>query len=257
MTRFTTRFNERSGGQTLLVVAFLFLAFLTIGQIISDHFEDQRQAEELENVNTNLTKALLTSTDQTKAMIEQSKIDGQKPIIEPSEVPDVNEVLENGVETITVPKAGPRGASGERGDRGPGPTKVQIQAAVNSYCANDKCDGPSPSPGEVAEAVAQYCNDRGQCQGPQGTQGTEGAAGKDGDTGPAGPEGPAGPSPTAEQVLTAVTEFCGGGGCSGTTTLILDNCTPEAGMKVTGLESSGSPEDGYTLTCTKSADLLP
>jgi hypothetical protein len=100
--------------------------------------------------------------------------------------------------------------------------------------------------------VSQYCGARDGCQGPVG-ESIKGDKGDKGDTGEKGDQGEPGPGPTPEQIQAAVANYCETEGCSGSTTITLQNCEPESGMVVTGISSSGDPEIGYTLTCTKEA----
>lgn len=82
---------------------------------------------------------------------------------------------------------------GPEGKQGPPPTDEQVQRAVNAYCADGRCNGKSPSPSQVAMAVASYCNARGQCTPPKPKDGTDGEDGQ---------------NATAAQVASAVASFC-------------------------------------------------
>lgn len=107
-----------------------------------------------------------------------------------------------------------------QGERGPGPTIEEINAAVAAYCAaRNNCSGRPPTTAEVAAAVAEYLTANPPQPGrpptaaeisdavttwfaanpPQdGRDGQDGADGKDGE------DGERGPGPTDEQIEAAV-----------------------------------------------------
>jgi hypothetical protein len=107
-----------------------------------------------------------------------------------------------------------------QGDRGPGPTPEQIEAAVVAYCAaRDQCAGSPPSTGEVAAAVAEYliANPPDPGRPPTAAEIAEqvtiyfannpppqGPEGERGPRGEAGATGARGPGPTAEEIQAAV-----------------------------------------------------
>lgn len=100
---------------------------------------------------------------------------------------------------------GATGASGARGARGaPGHniTLTQARNAVRSFCARNGC-APVLTLGQVAQALATYCDGNGKCRGPKGDTGASGAAA---------------PPLTADQVLTGVSTYCNANdGCRGPT----------------------------------------
>ena len=93
------------------------------------------------------------------------------------------------------------------------PTDEQVRAVVESVvakvCTGNTCQGPKgdqgergpgPSDEQLDAALAGFCADRGGCVGPTGKDGLPGEQGPPGPAGPAGkdglpgPEGPAGPA---------------------------------------------------------------
>lgn len=120
-----------------------------------------------------------------------------------------------------APQAAVQGAKGDQGDpgpQGPPPSTTEVANAVALYCADGRCrgeNGADATAAQVASAVSQYCNSRGQCRGPEGSPGPAGANATDnqiseavsdycsthndckgpkGDPGPTGEAGPAGPA---------------------------------------------------------------
>lgn len=136
-------------------------------------------------------------------------------IVSDQNVCDRAEEVADEPSTPITPQPGPTGATGER--------------------------GPAPSEGDVARAVASYCDSRGYCRGPEGGKGDKGDPGQPGtpgesikgdtgDTGPAGASikgdrgetgapgepGPPGRAPTAEEIAAAVAAYCeANNGCQG------------------------------------------
>lgn len=110
-----------------------------------------------------------------------------------------------------VPSQGPKG---DTGATGPGPSAGQVQQAVDLYCAMVTCGKP-PTTEQVADAVARFCNARGQCQGQPGPAGASGSPGSAGASGASGQAGPAGPGPSDDQVANAVAAYCAANGCIG------------------------------------------
>lgn len=119
-----------------------------------------------------------------------------------------------------TPVPGLPGVQGLPGERGPGPTPEQIEAAVASYCAvRAQCAGRAPTPSEVAAAVAQYLTANPPQPGRPPTAaeiadavatyfatnpppaGETGAAGRD------GRDGAAGRPPTAAEIQAAVDSY--------------------------------------------------
>lgn len=98
---------------------------------------------------------------------------------------------------------GVQGIQGIQGEPGPPPSDEQVRQAVNAYCANGRCNGKAPTPQQVALAVAQYCNARGQCTPPKPKDGKDGKQGEPGQ------------NATSEQVAAAVASFCADGACDG------------------------------------------
>jgi hypothetical protein len=98
------------------------------------------------------------------------------------------------------------------GERGPGPTVAQIDAAVSGYCAaRNDCIG-TPSAEQVAAAVRAFCS-AGACRGGRGAAGVSGLAGRPGESGAAGGTGPA---PSDQEIADAVTAYCAAhGDCTG------------------------------------------
>jgi hypothetical protein len=64
------------------------------------------------------------------------------------------------------------GKEGAPGPPGPGPSKAQMDAAVERYCAAVTCGSP-PSVAQVLEAL-RACADSGGCRGPAGLKGDRG-----------------------------------------------------------------------------------
>ena len=109
------------------------------------------------------------------------------------------------------------------GERGPGPTPEQIEAAVVAYCAaRAECAGRPPTTEEVAAAVAQYltANPPEPGRPPTPPEIAEqvsvyfannppppGPEGERGPRGEAGPTGERGPGPTDEEIEAAVAEY--------------------------------------------------
>lgn len=107
------------------------------------------------------------------------------------------------------PIPGPKGDTGDTGPQGPGPTPFEVSQAVANYCNTIGCShGPTAS--QVASAVSTYCNDKGECRGPVGSKGDTGAQGATGATGAQGPP------PTDAQIQQAVNAYCdANNGCRG------------------------------------------
>jgi len=115
-----------------------------------------------------------------------------------------------------------QGPQGIQGAPGPGPTAEAVGAAVARWCTTEGLTLCRPTQAQVTLAVAQNCNQDGQCQGPQGPRGPRGLPGIDGTDGTNGIDGlpgdagPPGPPLTAEQLADAVADYCAlHGGCEG------------------------------------------
>lgn len=106
---------------------------------------------------------------------------------------------------------------GVQGERGPGPTIEELNAAVTAYCAaRDECSGRSPTTAEVAAAVAEYLTANPPEPGRPPTAAEISSAvaawfvanpppaGRDGRDGRDGVTGERGPGPTAEEIQDAV-----------------------------------------------------
>lgn len=103
--------------------------------------------------------------------------------------------------------AGPPGGLGKRGPAGeqgpPGPSGEQGPPGMTP----EAIPGPGPTALEVAAAVTSYCEQHDDCRGPQGDKGVQG------DTGATGPQGP---GPTDAQIAAAVQAYCDAhNGCVG------------------------------------------
>lgn len=83
------------------------------------------------------------------------------------------------------------------GKDGPAPTSDQVLAAVQTVCADNRCQGPAgkdASDAQVAAQVANYCGGpTGPCIGPVGPTGPSGPQGVPGATGATGLQGEPGP----------------------------------------------------------------
>jgi hypothetical protein len=119
-----------------------------------------------------------------------------------------------GKNTVHVPDLSQTPLIGPPGARGPGPTPLEVQGAVDAYCGSTgACDGHSPTPSQVFLAVSTFCNSHGQCSGSIGPPGKPGIDGAPGDPGPIGPQGP---GPSVDQIASAVQTYCDNhNGCVG------------------------------------------
>lgn len=140
--------------------------------------------------NTSLEADLNEQEAASAALAEQVKRLGGKPVVDPP---------------VSTPS---------EGQRDPGPTDAQVEAAVADYCAGNRCK-PTVSRSQVAAAVADYCAG-GACRARTGarTDGADGTDGTDGQDGTDGKDGAPGPGPTAEQIASAVADYCADGRCS-------------------------------------------
>lgn len=84
------------------------------------------------------------------------------------------------------------------GKDAPPVTSDQVLAAVQTVCANNRCQGipgQNATDAQVASAVSSYCGGpTGPCVGPQGPKGDTGVPGPTGEPGPSGLPGQPGPT---------------------------------------------------------------
>lgn len=207
----------------VLAVLFVVMSIFTVWQISdtrSDLNETQSENARLGHELVETQQRQDESAVQAQALAEQVRDLGERPVVQPDQ-PD--------------PIAGPPGADG----RSPGAADVAL--AVGAYCAGGRCDGKSPTVAQVAYAVSSFCNANGKCAGPKGDtgasgpsgsngadgskgdtgpSGSNGADGSKGDTGPQGPKGDkgdkgdTGDSPSADQILSAVSTYCAENPCA-------------------------------------------
>jgi hypothetical protein len=173
-------------GAGLLLVAFGI--WLTQG---AGAVEDQRDAatEQVRNLGREVTQAC------AQGDVVQS--------------PDGQDLCRQGAEAQSVPV--PAAVTGERG---PGPTAEEIEAAVATYCAaRNSCAGRAPTTSEVAGAVTEYLTANPPQPGrpPTAAEITDAVATyfaanpvRDGQDGTDGRDGERGPGPTAEEIQAAV-----------------------------------------------------
>lgn len=145
------------------------------------------------------------------SLAEQVQQACEDPNVDTRELGDLCKNADKVVDKAPEAAQGPPGEPGVPGEPGPPPSPAQVQNAVALYCQQrGNCRGPQgqdATPNQVAEAVASYCNARGECRGPGGSDGSDG---QDGATGPQGPP------PTSGQVAQAVAEYCSTrGNCQG------------------------------------------
>lgn len=141
------------------------------------------------------------------------------------------------------------GPIGPAGERGPGPTELQIMAAVNEFFrVNPPQPGRPPSASEIAIAVSNYLSANPPATGPPGERGPGPTAEQVADavedylTENPPPAGPAGPGPTPEQIADAVQAY------------IEDNPLPLCPVGA-HIEEYNPPLDGRTLiVCVKNEE---
>lgn len=162
--------------------------------------QDRERIEALEataSERADVMDALSEGLDITRGQLEA---EGVEPAVPPPE-----EIAED----TEAARRGEQGEQGERGRRGPGPSDEQVDAAVERWCQVNGCVG-QPTAAQVVEALATYCNDRGQCIGPRGGDGRDGTDGTDGAVGSQGPP------PSDEQIVAALESYCAAhDGCRG------------------------------------------
>lgn len=146
-----------------LALAFVVLSVLTVygfyearerDRVLQASSEAQLAATQAQNES--LQRKFKNSTRQTRALIDQVRRLGGKPVINPSDIPQ-----------------GPQGPQGVQGPVG----EAGAQGPI----------GPQGPPGENGRPG------RDGADGADGPPGPAGADGQPGPPGPAGPEGPAGP----------------------------------------------------------------
>jgi hypothetical protein len=166
------------------IALVLVMAAIGLGIALTSYRVDSlaTQLEESQADRAALHDELDEEAEDSAALWAQVKRLGGKPVVDPAGAPT-------------------------QGERGPGPTAAQVQAAVADYCAGDRCK-LTVSRSQVAAAVADYCAG-GTCRGAAGADGTDGVKGAD------GADGSAGPGPTADQIAAAVEAYCADGKCRG------------------------------------------
>lgn len=182
--------STRGGRLLVLVLGVIAIVLLlvagTVGWLVYDQTREQAQS------GTNLAIAVKDACEDPN----------QRPMLPPELCPSADQVIEEGKD-VGIPVPGPQG---EQGDPGPPPSQADVLGAVALYCNQGLCDGADGSdatPQQVAQAVAAYCNDRGECRGRPGTSGSD------------GDDGEQGPPPSPEQIATAVANYCGESNCDG------------------------------------------
>lgn len=155
-----------------------------------------------------------------------------------------------------APIAGPVGATGATGVRGPGPSQAQIDGAVAAYFADHP---PGATPAMVAVQVAAYLTAHPPQPGPAPTADQIATAASDyigahaadfqgatGQNGTDGQDGQPGQNATDAQVTAAVTAYCDAHGqCQGATGA---QGPPPAAWTWT------DPGSGQAMTCTRNTD---
>jgi hypothetical protein len=155
-----------------------------------------------------------------------------------------------------APIAGPVGATGATGVRGPGPSQAQIDGAVAAYFADHT---PGATPAMVAVQVAAYLTAHPPQPGPAPTAEQIATAASDyigahaadfqgatGQNGTDGQDGQPGQNATDAQVTAAVTAYCDAHGqCQGATGV---QGPPPAAWTWT------DPGSGQAMTCTRNTD---
>lgn len=158
--------------------------------------------------------------DQRDAAV-QEKIDLGREVVaacargEVVQSPTGQDLCRRGIEVQSAPV--PAAVQGQQGERGPGPTLEQIEAAVAAYCAaHAGCAGRPPTTAEVAAAVADYLIAHPPQPGrpPTAAEIAEQVTiyfannpppqGEPGDRGPRGQTGERGPPPSQAEIQAAV-----------------------------------------------------
>lgn len=206
-----------------IFVVFSFVAMCFAGYYFYDELRDRADRnEESAQEQTQKTVRVLSAAKRLERQVERL---GEEPVVETDEIPEVTE---------NVPL---------QGEPGPPPSPIQIQQAVDQYCAAGLCEGDSPTSQEILLAVDVYCSLRDDCTGSRGPAGPRGAAGTDGSDGvdgepgtvgaqgPVGPEGPPGPP--------------GADGSNGT-----DGANGEDGVGITSIDCSSNSLTTFEFTVT-------
>lgn len=123
------------------------------------------------DTNRALEKKLDEQETITAALLEQIRLLGQQPVVEPKNPPGSNKI-------IAIP--GPRGPS-------------CVEELGYPRCRGDKGDG-----GAQGKPGSPGANGERGADGTDGAPGKNGSDGKDGPPGPQGEQGPAGPAGTAQ-----------------------------------------------------------
>jgi hypothetical protein len=217
-----------------------------------------------------LWQQIASNSDQINALYTVGKQweAAAKRAGETSGAPSVDEVAKDpGLVADPEQAPAPRNVPvpGPVGERGPGPTPAEVAEAVAAYCqGRNQC---TPTAAVVAAAISTYCDNRGQCRGPSGVPGTPGPAGtpgadgKDGEPGKdgkdsvvPGPEGRQGPPPSDEQVAAAVAGYCAvqdGATCVGKTG------EPGVGIKQTTCEGDDTSSRWRVVYTDDRIDFVP
>ncbi len=155
------------------------------------------------DIANNLSQTVTQLVGDTQALRDQVEALGGTPVVD-----------EPSPEVIASGSPGPQGEQGVQGEPGPGPTGVEVLAAVQTYCLlHDLCEGPPGPAGATGPIGLTGPEGPEGARGPQGPAGTTGATGADGTAGPAGPQGepgvqgptgPAGPQGPAAQTMVCV-----------------------------------------------------
>lgn len=173
----------------LLVVALGYLYVLAIrqGEDVSTAKDDASSASSRAESAEGVAKQ---AKDQANVLAKQLERSGQKPVVDPSTLPDLNDPT---LPQITQSQANVAFASyclssPARCKLGIPITQADLVDALSSLCSRTgKCvgkpgePGPAPEPGQIAGVLLNLCSSgRITCKGDAGSNGTDGADGKDG-----------------------------------------------------------------------------
>lgn len=218
--------SRRSWVTPLLIAAFVLLAILTLWQSWANRQADEQRAAEL-------SARLDQSTAQTEALIGQIESLGERPVVQPDDVPD-NVVVE-----------GPQGIPGIQGP--PGPQGPMGPAGLDGEDGSNGARGPPGNDGNPGPAGQAGVPGSDGSDGVDGRDGEQGPPGPQGATGPAGPQGPQGPP------QSCASEFV----CAGELQAALNDYFVKAdvlamlralGCQVTS--DAGNPNEVFTCTIT-------
>ncbi len=171
-----------------LAAAIIFVSMNRLADSVSEARRDATAAEKTAKKNG---RAAAETKQAVKDLAAQVRSLGEKPVVEPSELPNAGDPPAPAL-----------------------PTAAQVAAAVADYCTFGRCkgdDGASPTATQLNAAVSRYCAP-GRCQGKDGADGADGANGA---TGADGQDGTQGPGPTDQQIADAVAAYCSAGNCRG------------------------------------------